>query len=342
MDKQMIKITNVINETARSTDFSGVVSIFGDRQPLIHQAFSCRDIKNQLANQTDTLFGTASGTKLFTALGIGALIDRGSLTLDTSVGELSSEYSGFIDKGATIRQLLAHTSGIFDYYDEEIVEDFDNFKTEIPWCDLETPTDYLPIFIGKKMKFAPGKRFSYSNGGFVFLGILIEKLSGELYRDFIGTNVLTPAGMTHSGFFASNDLPGNTAIGYMEDRCRTNVFQLPIRGGSDGGMYTTSEDLCSFWHALFSGQIISQNLLGEYQKTQTKFDEKRGYGCGIYKRLDDSMFYIVGSDAGVGCDSRFLPRQTLTVNILSNITNGEAEMRTAVINALDEMLQGDK
>jgi len=341
MDKQLDQVINTINKTAFATNFSGVVSIFKDSRAILHKAFGYRDIKNQLLNQTDTVFGTASGTKLFTALGIGALIDLGELTLDTTVGDISQEYRGFINERATIQQLLSHTSGIFDYYDEEIDRDFDNFKTEIPWCELETPKDYWPIFKDKKMKFKPGERFSYSNGGFVFLGMIIEKISGQLYRDFISETVLKPAGMTHSGFFAGNDLPRNTAIGYLEDRCRTNIFQLPIRGAGDGGMYTTSGDLNSFWQSLFSYQIISRNLLSEYLKTQWKFDERRGYGLGIYKRLDDSMFYIVGGDAGVGFDSRYLPGQRITVNILSNITNGEEEIRSTIMESMDEVLKGN-
>jgi CubicO group peptidase (beta-lactamase class C family) len=333
----MDKILSAIHETALSSDFSGVVSIFKEDIPLFNEVYGYRDIKNQLPNRTDTLFGTASGTKLFTALGIGVLIDQGKLRLDSQVGELSSDFHSFIDEHASIRQLLSHTSGIYDYYDEEIDQDFDNFKTEIPWNELATPSDYLPIFAGKRRKFEAGKRFSYSNGGFVFLGILIEKLSGQLYRDFVQKTVLDPAGMTHSGFFATNDLPANTANGYLEDRRRTNIFQLPIRGGGDGGMYTTSTDLQSFWSYLFSQKIISKSLLEEFLRTQYEFDEKRGYGCGIYKWLDDTMYYIVGGDAGIGFDSRFLPGCKLTINILANLTNGEAEMRRTIMNSLDDI-----
>jgi CubicO group peptidase (beta-lactamase class C family) len=160
-------------------------------------------------------------------------------------------------------------------------------------------------------------------------------MSRQLYRDFIWENVLRPAGMEHSGFFAGNDLPANTANGYFEDRNRTNIYQLPIRGGGDGGMYTTTDDLHRFWQSLFDHKIVSKKLLINFLETRWKFDEKRGYGCGIYKRLDNSMFYIVGGDAGVGFDSRYLVDKKITINLLSNITNGENDMRTTILNNLE-------
>ena len=323
----MEELIRKLDQAAAESEFSGVISVFREAAPDYNGAFGYRDVKDELPNTTGTLFGIASGTKVFTALGIGVLVDRGALALDTTVGEIDGAYAGFIDAQATIRQLLTHTSGIYDYYDEEIEQDFDHFSVEIPWCELETPSDYYPLFEGQAMKFHPGERYSYSNGGYVFLGMLIEKLTGMLYRDFIREQVLQPAGMHRSGFYAFNDLPENTANGYLEDRRTTNIYQLPLRGGGDGGMYTTTDDLRAFWDSLFSFRILSQELTETYLATHWSFDDTRGYGCGVYKRLDNSMFSIVGGDAGVGFDSRHLPQEELTVNILSNVTNGEGRVR---------------
>lgn len=320
----MDELISRIEITAEQTTFSGVVSIFRGASTIFNKAFGCRDLVNNLPNTTSTLFGVASGTKLFTALGIGALIDQGYLTLETKVEEISPDYTRFIAEQSTIRHLLAHTSGIYDYYDEEIEQDFENFSVEIPWSELETPSDYYPLFAGKEMKFQPGERFSYSNGGYVFLGMLIEKLTGEIYRDFIFEHVLVPAGMLRSGFYAFYDLPSNTATGYLEDRKSTNVNHLPVRGGGDGGMYTTTGDLRIFWESLFSYRILSSELTKTFLETQHVLNDRDGYGCGLYKRLDDSMFSIEGGDAGVGFVSWYLPGEKLTINILSNITNGEA------------------
>jgi D-alanyl-D-alanine carboxypeptidase len=205
---------------------------------------------------------------------------------------------------------------------------------EIPWCELETPSDYTPLFEGKGIKFHPGERYAYSNGGYVFLGMLIEKLTGRLYRDFIREHVLQAANMHRSGFYAFNDLPPNTANGYLADRRTTNIYQLPLRGGGDGGMYTTTDDLRAFWHSLFSNGILSEELTETFLGTHWAFDDTDGYGCGIYKRLDEGMFWIEGGDAGVGFDSRYLSKEKLTINILSNVTNGENAIRDVVLGFL--------
>ena len=328
----MEELIQRIEQVAAETEFSGVISIFKDSSTLYTQAYGYRDVKNHLPNTTSTVFGIASGTKFFTALGIGVLIDRGLLSLDTTIGEIAQEYTGFIDEHATIQHLLTHTSGIYDYYDEEIEQDFEHFFVEIPWYKLETPSDYYPLFKGQTMKFRPGERYSYSNGGFVLLAMLIEKLTGSLYRDFIREHVLQRANMHRSGFYAFNDLPENTANGYLEDRRTTNIYHLPLRGGGDGGMYTTTDDLRAFWDSLFSHRILSTELTATFLKTHSTFDAANGYGCGIYKHLDDSMFAIEGGDAGVDFSSRYIVPKNLTINILSNITNGEEAIREIVLD----------
>jgi CubicO group peptidase (beta-lactamase class C family) len=164
--------------------------------------------------------------------------------------------------------------------------------------------------------------------------MLIEKLTGVLYRDFIREHVLQAANMQKSGFYAFNDLPENTANGYLEDRRTTNIYQLPLRGGGDGGMYTTTDDLRAFWDSLFANRILSEELTQMFLNTHCTFNDTNGYGCGIYKRLDDSMFWIEGGDAGVGFDSSHLLQKKLTINIFSNITNGEESMRDVVLGFL--------
>jgi len=315
--------------------FSGVVSVTEGAEILYQKAFAYRDIPNKIPNQIDTIFGIASGTKLFTALGIGALIGQGELSLETRVSEIDPSFSSFIDPNATILNLLTHTSGIFDYYDEEIIEDFDNFHVDIPWYDLHTPLDYLPLFTDQKMKFAPNERFSYSNGGFVFLGILIELISKMSYRDFIHDEVLKPAKMPSSSFFASNDLPANTANGYQKDSQRINIFNLPIRGAGDGGMYTTALDMQAFWSSYMSFDILKRELTEKFLETQHRFDEVVGYGCGIYKYLDNSCYLIVGSDAGVGFTSHHYPASSLTITVLANRTDGEIGIRQKIQDLLN-------
>ena len=332
----MVSLIDRIKQDADKTDFSGVISIKKGNTDICCNAFGFRDIKNRLPNNTKTKFGTASGTKLFTALGIGKLIDQGRLSLATTMEEIEKDLGHFVDKKATILHLLTHTSGIYDYYDEEEIRDSEceEFFVEIPWSQLTTPSDYLPLFKNQKMKFQPGERYSYSNGGFVYLGIIIERITGQLYRDFITKNVLRPADMYNSGFYAFNDLPQNTANGYLKDRKTTNIYNIPIRGGGDGGMYTTADDLCSFWNKLFSHKILSKELTKEFLKTHCKRNDVDGYGCGVFKKLDESAFSILGFDAGVGFFSRYIVRDGITISVLSNVTDGKVRMVKSILELL--------
>ena len=329
-------IEEIIDKT-KEIDFFGVISIFKGNKGIFNKAYGYRDINNNIQNDVDTRFGIASGTKLFTDLGIGTLIDQNKIGFDTEIGEIFSEPISFIDKNATIKHLLIHTSGVYDYYDEELITDPDNFFVEIPWYELETPTDYLPLFTNKKMKHGPDNRVSYSNGGYILLGIIIERISNIIFRDYIKENVLDAAEMTDSGFFAFNDLPRNTAFGYKNDYT-TNIYNLPIRGGSDGGLYTTSGNLRKFWKHLFSYKVISEQLLSEFIRPQMKIWQGVDYGCGIYisEANNKHTYFIAGGDAGVGFHSRYLPAEGLVINILSNKTDGASEIASVIGNYFKE------
>ena len=336
---QMNDIAKTLSPYAQKIDFSGVASIYEGGKTLFHQAFGYRDIANKIPNDTDTRFGIASGTKLFTALGILKLVESGDLNLSTTVSSIFHRELSFIHPEATIQQLLCHTSGIFDYYDEELITDFENYILEIPWYRLETPSDYWPLFESQDKKYHPGQRVSYSNGGYVFLGVIIDKITGKLYRDFLSEQVLRLAGMTHSGFFALNSLPRNTANGYIatDQGQKTNIYQIPIRGGGDGGLYTNSSDLNRFWHSLFAGKIISKTLLAQLCHREVEIWEDTSYGLGIYisQLLNKDCFFITGSDAGVGFSSSYLPEFSLSINVLSNQTDGNDDIIEYILSKFE-------
>lgn len=326
---RMEKLIERIYELAEATGFSGVVSVNRRDGAQFCEGFGCRNRAEQLPNNAETRFGIASGTKFFTALGIGRLSAQGKLDLNSRVSAIDPRFKDFIHPEASVLNLLTHTSGMYDYLDEELIEDYDSFEVSIPWYKLETALDYLPLFKGQKPKFKPGERYAYSNGGYVLLGCIIEIISGELYRDFIHREVLEPADMQNSGFFAFNDLPHNTALGYLDSQNSTNIFRIPVRGGGDGGMYTSAGDLDKFWAALSSFRILPAELTDYFLKQHVDLNESSGYGCGVYlqSRGNGRIYSIVGGDAGVGFHSQYSPWQQLSIHILSNTSDGEEQMR---------------
>ena len=339
----MDKLIQKIREKAEETSFSGIVSMFQGEKELYGESFGYADIANKRKNNVKTKFAIASGTKFFTALGIGSLIDEKRLSLDTTVREIFRKDFSYIDSQATIDQLLTHTSGIYDYYDEDLEIDSENFFVDIPWYKLQTPSDYLPLFENKKAKYSPGERFSYSNGGYIFAGIIIERITGQLYRDYIRTHIFVPAGMDDSGYYAFNQLPENTAYGYKKGQKgtrETNIYNLPVRGASDGGAYTTVTDLHKFWTALFNNKILSKKLTKAFLSAHVIVDDPIEYGYGVYisKYNGMDMFFIVGGDAGVGFDSRYIPEKELQITIISNTTDGEEKVRDVIYAELEKSL----
>lgn len=332
-----------VRKKAAETGFSGVVSVFRENTSLYQEAFGYADIAEKRKNNVDTRFGIASGTKLFTALGIGTLIDAGKLSPEMTVREIFGTDLSFIDSRATVAHLLSHTSGMYDYFDEEADIDFDTYSPAIPWYKLETPSDYLPLFEGKETKFTPGQRFSYSNGGFVLLGAIIERISGNLYRDYIEEHVFRPVGMDDSGYFAFNQLPENTAYGYHRNKdsaLETNIYHLPIRGGGDGGAYTTLGDVQKLWRAIFDYRILSKKLIDLFTTPHTAVNERLDYGYGIYvpKYRNTKMLFFVGGDTGVGFDSRYLPERGTGFTVISNFSDGEETMREVILSHFEGMV----
>jgi len=261
------------------------------------------------------------------------LIDDSRLTLDTRLHDaVSFELPGVADE-VTIGQLLTHTSGVYDYYDEELIDDFDSFELSIPLNKLLRPLDYLPMVTGGEMKFPPGARFSYSNGGYVLLGMLIQELCGDYHR-FVESRIMRHAGMDSSGFFRFDQLPEGTANGYVEtdQEWRTNIYALPIIGGPDGGAFVTTSDMEQLWRALFSAQILSPALTRKFTRKVASSSDSVFYGHGMWIRDDGHqppVISVVGSDAGVSFSSR-CHGNDIIATVVSNSSNGAWPMVSAV------------
>ena len=193
MEAEQLSIA--FEKCALETEFSGGIYVRRSGEILYQKAFGYADRSNKIPNTLDTRFGIASGTKFFTALAIGKLIEAGKLDFSSKIPELIPWDFQHYSREITVRHLLTHTSGIPDYYDEEKVEDFDNFTVGVPWHELKGPHDYLAVFPDEAMKFPPGERFSYSNSGYILLGVLIEEITGMQYRDFVEKEIFAPTGM---------------------------------------------------------------------------------------------------------------------------------------------------
>ena len=313
-----------IDRIAAETGFSGVVRVdrgdeveFVNAYGLAHRGF-------EIANTIDTRFAIASGTKGFTALTVMSLIEEGRLTLGTTARSVLGDDLPLIDDAVTIEHLLAHRSGIGDYYDEEIVHDPLEYVSLVPVHELGSTEDYLRLLGGFETKFPPDERFSYSNGGYVVLALLAERASGTPFHELVVQRVCEPAGMVDTGFLRSDELPGRAALGYLaEDGPRTNVFHLPVRGSGDGGIYSTAADLSSFWRGFFAGRIVSTDWVSEMVRPRSDAPKhSKRYGLGFWLHASNDAVLLEGYDAGVSFRSVHDPRARVTLTVISNTSDG--------------------
>ncbi len=254
------RLTEVVDSLAAPDQFSGLVVVAKDGAPVIQLARGMADRAASRANDAETGFNLGSINKLFTRIAIQQLAAQGTLDLDSSLARYWPDYPNPAARQVTIRQLLEHRAGIGG----------DIFAAPAGGSrrTLRQLRDFLPLFVNAPLQFKPGTRQEYSNAGYIILGLLVERLSGEDYYDYVRRHIYEPAGMVRTAHYAVDSLPPNTALGYTRGDdapgsgpaassgpVRPNWELLPGRGSSAGGGYSTAPDLLRFLAALREGRI---------------------------------------------------------------------------------------
>lgn len=302
--------------------FSGVIKISRNEEVLLEKAYGFADIANERANNIDTRFGIASGAKLFTAIAICKLIEEGKVKFDS----LLKDYVGFenFDKNVTVKHMLTHTSGMPDYFDEEVMDDFSELWIENPMYMMKEPKDFIPLMKNRKMMFKAGEKFYYNNGAFVILAYIVEIVSGMKFTDFVQKNIFDVLEMSSSGYFRMDMLPRNCAYGYEENgegELKTNIYSIPIIGGGDGGVFVTADDMSMLWDGLLNYKLLSKDMTNDLLTPQVHVKNDGYYGCGLWiVKKNDSIYkyFITGSDPGVTFESAVYPDKDIKITILGN------------------------
>lgn len=321
------------------TNFSGVVHVTRDDVVLHSQAYGFADRANQRPNRVDTRFGTASAGKALVAVGIMRLVADGQLKLNATIGDLLTLDLRAIDPTITVRQLLNHTSGIPDYFDESVMDEYADLFVDFPNYRIRTSTDIVPLFIDKPMTTTPGEVFAYNNTGYVVLGLVIEAVTGLPFDKYLQAAVFDPAGMALSGYFELDRLPGNCANAYLEDGA-TNIYSVDAKGTGAGGAFLTADDVVRFWDALTSGVLLPADLVREMHTTQASEIADDGditrYGYGFWLGGDTGEVpAFMGEDPGVAfMTSRGTDR--LTTVVVSNQGDDVWEIHSAIREALSD------
>lgn len=247
-------VRDFLDEQTRADEFSGVVFIAKDSRVLFHEAYGNADRERRIPNRKDTKFNLGSINKNFTRAAIYQLERHGKLSLDDPIKKFLPDYPNReAAEKVTIRHLLNMTSGIGDF--------FGGRYNATPKDKIRTLQDYLPLFADQPLEFEPGTGNRYSNGGYVVLGLIIEKAAGVDYYAYVRENIFKPCGMLDTDSFARDADTPNLAKGYTsEGRPATervlNHGTLPGRGSSAGGGYSTAEDLLKYVQAIKEKKIF--------------------------------------------------------------------------------------
>ena len=307
---------------ADESTFSGVLRIDRGAEILVEKAYGLADRRWEIPNAVDTRFAIASGAKGLTALAVVSLVEDTTLELATTARSLLGDDLPLIDDAVTVEHLLAHRSGIGDYFDEDLPAEISDHVLPVPVHTLSGTEDYVAVLDGFPTKFVPGERFSYCNGGFVVLALIAERASAVPFRELVQQRVCEPAGMRGTAFLRSDELPGGTAVGYLDaDGLRTNVLHLPVRGSGDGGIYTTTADVRRLWTAFFAGRIVTEKWVREMTRPRSVAESRR-YGLGFWLHATSDTVILEGYDAGVSFRSLHDPHLDLTATVISNWSDG--------------------
>lgn len=328
-------INKIINEECKKNDFSGIVLISNTKEEnYCSYIYGYENMGCKIKNTIDTRFDTASITKVFTAVSILQLLDKELISLDDKVLDIIDIGEVAFSKDVTLYQLLTHTSGIADDADEEAGEDYEAIWIDKPNYSVRELKDLLPQFIYKEPNFVPGEGCRYNNCGYVLLGLVIEKITGENYRDYITNNIFKAADMNNSGFLAMDDINNNVAEGYKKEfdnegnllRYKKNIYSYPSIGTTDGGAFVTAEDMVKFLKALINNKLLSKENSKEmltpkvlYKKYDT-FDKYVGFAFEFAcdKNKNEICMMKDGCNAGVACMFKYYKDKDIVVTILSN------------------------
>ena len=247
------QITAAAGKAAAEDKFSGVVLVAQSGALQFERAYGMADREAGRANDLETSFNLGSINKLFTGIAIRQLAAAGKLNIDSSLARAWPDYPNQdVARRVTVRQILEHRAGI-----QGDIFAAPPGKTR---HDVVTLQDYFELFKDQPLQFEPGSRQQYSNAGYIVLGLLIEKLSGENYYEYVRRHIYEPAGMTQTGSWRIDRWPANTAIGYTRGGAEgaalsRNTDFLPGKGSSAGGGYSTAHDLLRLLNALREGKI---------------------------------------------------------------------------------------
>lgn len=339
-DDMKEKIKAICDAFSENNNFSGTCLVKRGNDVIFSQAYGLAHRGFNVTNNINTMFDTASITKVFTATGILLLIEKGLLHFEDKITDIIDLRGTAIPTDVSISHLLTHTSGIADDADEEAGENYSDLFISKPNYSIRNTQDFLPQFVYKQPVFKAGTDVRYNNCAFILLGLVMEKITGQDYRSFITNNIFKPCGMLNTKFCAMDEVNENIAEGYTgcydENekfiKWRKNIYSYPPIGSPDAGAYTTVNDLDIFIRNLKTNMLLNQKYTNMIFSPQCEFSRlfknwkpepnaiiRNGFAFEFVE-INGDIFCMRkdGVNDGVGAMLSYYPAIDVTIIILCN------------------------
>ena len=307
-----------LGERAKSGAFSGVVLVAKNGTPVYSAAFGLADRERHVPNAMETRFNLGSMNKMWTAIAIAQLVERGKVDLDATIGQYVPDLPNqAIRETVKVRHLLSHTSGMGSYFRNGFLRN----KTY-----AATAADLVPFYADDSLSFTPGARMQYSNSGFALLGLIVERVSRQSFYDYMTTNVIERAGMKRAAYVDVRAHPTDIAVGYAKPEdgsgeATANWDMIEQHSSPAGGAYASALDLVAFSRALWSGKLVSPALVKEFTTGKVAMGPQMQYAFGFGVGKIDA-WRQVGHNGGIpGANAEFMmfPDQGVDVVVLANM-----------------------
>jgi CubicO group peptidase (beta-lactamase class C family) len=305
-----------VDELVAADLFSGAVLVAKDGKTVFAQAYGLADRDQKTPNTLKTRFRLGSMNKMFTAVSILQLVQNRKLDLKAPFGNYLTDYPNKdVASKVTIEQMLTHTGGTGDIFGPE----FDKNRLE-----LKTLQDYVKLYGNRGPEFEAGSRWQYSNYGFLLLGVIVEKVSGQNYYDYVRDHIFKPAGMTATASEPEDQVVADRSVGYMRSDgggWQRNTDTLPYRGTSAGGGYSTVEDLLKFATALQTNKLLKPQYTEMLTtgKVETPNGGKYAYGFQEATVNGTRCFGHGGGAPGMNGELKICPGPGYVVAVLANL-----------------------
>lgn len=313
------KMDEYLTAHARQGRFSGSVLVARNGQPVFSRGYGMANLEHDVPNTAQTKHRLGSITKQFTAMAVMMLQERGRLSVSDSICRHLADCPPAWQP-ITIHHLLTHTSGIPSY------TDFPDFGRSFyrPY----THAEMVASFRNLPLQFAPGTRFRYNNSGYFLLGLIIERLSGMPYENFLRESIFAPLGMTNTGYDRHERVLRHRATGYavLGDAPVTAAYVDMSQPYAAGALYSTTEDLLKWEQALYTERLVPRRALDAIFTAPEPAPQGAPPGGGGYAygwavgTLFNRRFFSHGG--GIPGFSTFIaryPEDRVTVIVLSNL-----------------------